>query len=233
MHRTPSRQGSTPAIDLSRNVATRALLRCGAVAGPLYIVVGAIQLLVRPGFDMRVNALSQMSLGDLGWIQTADFALSGALVIAGAFGLRRAVRVGSGAAWGARLVAVYGAGLIAAAIFPADPGFGFPPGTPAGPPTTMSSHALLHFASAGIAFFALIAACFVFARRFASRRQSGRAALSRSTGAFFLVACLGTASGSGLTLFMLGLWAAIILAWVWLSVLLVTVDREWGDGRSR
>jgi len=201
----------------SAETITRALLRCGIVAGPLYIAVGAIQLVIRPGFDVRYNMLSQMALGDLGWIQAANFVVSGLLVLASAIGIRRALRSGSGSTWGARLIAVYGLGLIAAAIFGADPGFGFPPGTPAGPPSTISAHGLLHLVSAAFGFFAIIAACFVFARRFAKAGRLGWATYSVFTGVFFLVAFLGTASGSGLVALTLALWIAIVLAWVWLS----------------
>jgi hypothetical protein len=200
-----------------QDTVTTALLRCGVIAGPLYIIVGAIQVLIRPGFDVRYNVLSQMALGDLGWIQTANFAVSGLLVIAGAIGIARAIRSGRGATWAPRLIAVYGAGLVGAAIFSADPGFGFPPGAPAGMPATMSTHALIHFALGGIAFFSIIGACFVLARRFAKNGEHGWARYSAFTGAFFLVAFLGTASGSGLVAFTLGLWVGIGLAWVWLS----------------
>jgi len=196
---------------------TKALLICGVFAGPLYGIVGAIQLLTRPGFDVRYNMLSQMSLGDQGWIQVANFLVSGLLVVAGAVGMRRALGSSPASTWGPRLVGVYGLGLIAAAIFSADPGFGFPPGTPAGPPTTMSTHSLLHFVSALFGFFAVIGACVVFARRFAKLGQRGWATFSVVTGVFFLVAFLGTASGSGGVTFTLALWGALALAWVWLS----------------
>jgi len=200
-----------------QNTLTTALLRCGVIAGPLYIIVGAIQVLIRPGFDVRYNVLSQMALGDFGWIQTANFAVSGLLVLAGAIGIGRALRSGRGATWAPRLIGVYGAGLVGAAIFSADPGFGFPPGTPAGMPATMSTHALIHFALGGIAFFSIIGACFVLGRRFAKSGERAWARYSALTGAFFLVAFLGTASGSGLVAFTLGLWIGIGLAWVWLS----------------
>ena len=200
-----------------QNTVTTALLRCGVIAGPLYIIVGAIQVLIRPGFDVRYNVLSQMALGDLGWIQTANFAVSGLLVMAGAIGIGRALHSSRGATWAPRLIGIYGAGLVGAAIFSADPGFGFPPGTPAGMPTTMSTHALIHFALGGIAFFSIIGACFVLARRFGKNGEHGWARYSALTGAFFLVAFLGTASGSGLVAFTLALWLGIGLAWVWLS----------------
>ncbi|MDP9281346.1 MAG: DUF998 domain-containing protein [Chloroflexota bacterium] len=201
----------------STDTLASALLRCGVIAGPLYIIVGAIQVLIRPGFDVRYNVLSQMALGDLGWIQTANFAACGLLVIGGAIGIGRSLNAGRGATWAPRLIGIYGAGLVGAAIFSADPGFGFPPGTPAGAPTTMSTHGLMHFAVAGIGFFAIIGACFVLGRRFAKAGEHRWARYSAFTGAFFLVAFLGTASGSGLVAFTLGLWVAIGLAWVWLS----------------
>src|SRR5438034_5582212 len=92
-HATVRSYGSAEAI-------TRALLRCGIVAGPLYIVAGAIQLVIRPGFDVRYNMLSQMALGDLGWIQVTNFVVSGLLVVASAVGIRRALRSGPGSTWG-------------------------------------------------------------------------------------------------------------------------------------
>ena len=52
------------------------------------------QMLVRDGFDIRRHALSLLTNGDLGWIQILNFVLPGLLVIAGAFGMRRALRWG-------------------------------------------------------------------------------------------------------------------------------------------
>jgi len=196
---------------------TRALLVGGVIAGPFYIEVGAIQILIRPGFDMRVNALSQMSLGALGWIQVTNFVVGGLLVLGSAAGMRRLLQATGGGPWGPILVAIYGLGLIAASVFSADPGFGFPPGTPSGPPHTLSTHGILHFASAGIGFLALIAACLVFARRFSRRGQRGMASYSLFTGIVFLATFAATASGQ--IVFLPGLWVGIFLAWVWLSVL--------------
>ena len=54
---------------------TRALLAGGVVAGPLYMGIGVIEILIRPGFDISRHELSLMSIGDLGWIQIASFRL--------------------------------------------------------------------------------------------------------------------------------------------------------------
>ena len=68
---------------------TRKLLICGALAGPIYIIVGLIQVFIRKGFDPTRHPLSVMSNGESGWIQIANFIASGLLVIACAVGMRR------------------------------------------------------------------------------------------------------------------------------------------------
>ena len=55
------------------------LLACGAVAGPLFIVVGLTQALTRAGFDPVKHPLSLLSVGDLGWIQITNFVVTGLL----------------------------------------------------------------------------------------------------------------------------------------------------------
>ena len=68
---------------------TRVLLLCGVVAGPLYILVGGIEMLTRPGFDPTRHDLSLMSNGDWGGIHSSLLILTGLLTIAGAVGMRR------------------------------------------------------------------------------------------------------------------------------------------------
>ena len=199
--------------------ATRRLLTYGALAGPLYVVVGLLQVLFREGFDIRRHALSLMSNGSLGWIQVANFMLSGLLVIAGAVGLRRSLRGNPGGIWGPILIGIYGLGLIAAGAFVADPMDGFPPGTPLGPPATITQHGSLHFIAGGIGFFALIAACIVFARAFQVRRHAGWAAYSLATGLLFLAGFMSIASGSKQPWVVPAFTVAVIFAWAWLTAL--------------
>ncbi len=160
---------------------TRALLACGVVAGPLYLVVGVTQALTRRGFDITRHDLSLLSNGALGWIQISNLVVSGLLVLVAAVGMRRVLRAGRGRWWGPALVGVYGLGLIGAGIFTADPALGFPPGTPADA-HTISGHGLLHFICGGVGFLALIVACLVLARRFAAVGRRGWAAYSVVTG---------------------------------------------------
>ena len=113
---------------------TRSLLGYGVVAGPFYVGVVLVQALIRPGFNLLRDDASLLSNGALGWIQIANFVLTGAFVLAFAVGIGRALANGRGATWAPRLIAVYGVGLIAAGIFTADPMNGFPAGAPAAAP---------------------------------------------------------------------------------------------------
>lgn len=201
----------------------RAALACGVVAGPIYIVVGVIEMLTRPGFDPTRHDLSLMSNGDWGWIHIAMLVLTGLLTIAGAVGMRLVLRGSRGGTWGPLLVGVYGLGLIGAGFFTADPALGFPPGTPADA-HAVSWHGLLHFVSGGIGFLALIAACFVFARRFAAQRLRGWAVYSVATGVLFFAAFVGIAVGSQakgplLTFVILAFSVAVVLGWAWVSMM--------------
>jgi hypothetical protein len=197
--------------------ATRALLACGVVAGPLYVVTGLTQALSREGFDITRHSWSLLSNGAFGWIQIANFLLSGALVVACAVGLRRTLRSGRGTTWAPRLIGGFGVGLIAAGAFVADPMDGFPVGTPVGAAEHVSWHGVLHFVVAGLAFLSLVAACLVLARRFASLGRRGWAAYSAATGVVFLAAFFGLASGSTQAAVVLAFVVAIVLAWTWIA----------------
>lgn len=148
-----------------RATVTRRLLICGLLAGPVFVAVLAVQLVTRDGFDPGRHPISVLSLGEHGWIQIVNFVLTGALSLAFAVGVRRVLYPGVAGTWGPILIGCYGLGLIIAGIFPGDPGLGFPPGTP----DTIqdpSWHGLVHDVGPPVAFVALIAVCFVFARRF-------------------------------------------------------------------
>src|SRR5262245_38945192 len=177
---------------------TRSLLGYGVIAGPIYVLAVAGQMAIRAGFDPTRHAASQLANGDLGWIQIATFLITGAMTIAAAVGVRRALGAERSSAWVSGLIGVYGVALMVAGIFRADPSDGFPPGTPAGmaEPTW---HGMVHFAVAGIGFVCLVAGCFVFAVRFtrSGERACAWAWFSRFTGAFFAATFFFVASGAG------------------------------------
>lgn len=174
-----SQQSTLPA---SAATQTARLLACGIVAGPLFLTVGLTQAFTRDGFDLSRHPLSLLSLGDLGWVQIANFVVTGALFIACAVGMRRVLRPGRGGTWGPRLVGALGAGLVMAGVFVADAGAGFPPGAPAGAPQ-ISWHGVLHEVGFVLSTLGMLAGCLVFARRFAAQGQWG-----------WVVACVASAA---------------------------------------
>lgn len=193
---------------------TRTLLTYGIVAGPLYVAVGLAQALTREGFDLSKHAWSLLTNGDLGWIQVANFIITGSMIAAGAVGLRRA----SASKWASVLIGAYGLSLVGAGIFRADPAQGFPVGTPE--TTTISWHGMLHFMVGGIGFLCLVVACFILARRLTADGERGLAWFSRITGVFFLAAFAGIASGShGPT--TLAFVAAVLTVCAWLTTISV------------
>jgi len=134
----------------------RELLGCCIIAGPLFVVASLAQASTRTGFDLGRHPISLLSLGSLGWLP------------------------GRGSTWAPRLVAITGVGLIVAGVFTTDAGAGFPPGAPAGAPT-MSWHGVLHEIGFGLSFVGAIAACGVFARRYAALGRRGWAVTAIAT----------------------------------------------------
>lgn len=205
---------------------TRTLLIAGALAGPIYIVVGAAQALTREGFDPTRHALSQLSNGALGWIQIANFVIAGLLVISGALGVRAALRDSSGGRWGPILLMIYGIGLLGAGAFAADPGRGFPPGVSA--PAGISRTGILHFAFGGIGFYALVGACLVFTFRFKRRGEWRWAVFSLATGFGFLASFIAISSGSTSALVLLAFYVAVVWAWIWHAALHFKISHDIG-----
>jgi hypothetical protein len=158
----------------------RRLLGCCIIAGPLFVMTSLAQAFTRTGFDLGRHPISLLSLGSLGWIQVANFVVSGVLYMVGAVGFRDALRPGRGSTWAPRLVAITGVGLIVAGVFSADAGAGFPPGAPAGAPA-MSWHGVLHEVGFGLSFVGALAACGVFARRYAALGRRGWAVAAIAT----------------------------------------------------
>jgi hypothetical membrane protein len=181
---------TTPQAPTTPTNRTRMLLACGIVAGPLFLVVGLVQASTREGFDLSRHPLSLLSLGELGWIQIANFVVTGVLYVACAVGLRRVLHPGRGGTWGPLLVGGLGVGLILAGVFVADAGAGFPPGAPAGAPERLSWHGILHTVGFAVANLGMFVGCLVFARRFAAAKQWGWVAAAVGTAVAVLVLVL-------------------------------------------
>ncbi|MFD1494060.1 MULTISPECIES: DUF998 domain-containing protein [Microbacterium] len=167
--------------------STRPLLLAGAFAGPLFYLSAIVQMLMRPGFDIRIHPLSQLSTGDLGWIQILTFVLAGLGLICLSIGHRRVVTGGLGRAAVPVLVAISGAGFIAAGVFPQDPANGFPLGVAEGPAAEATWHALIHMVAAIVAFTALAVAAIIALVR-AIRERRAAAAIGNGIVAIALLA---------------------------------------------
>ncbi|WP_125777731.1 DUF998 domain-containing protein [Antribacter gilvus] len=202
---------TTPAGDFDTGAAvTRSLLGWGVVAGPFYLVVGLVFALTRPGFDLGRHALSHLMLGEHGWLQTANLALSGLMTLAAAYGFLRAIRSGRGLALGA-LTGVYGLCLVLSAIFPPDPVPGFPPGS-AG--DTFTTSGILHLLFGALGFAALGAAAIthgLWARRQGDRR---RGTLSIVLGILTIVTFFAGAGTGAVGL----IWIGVVIGWAWLAL---------------
>src|SRR5947209_3461250 len=87
---------------------TKSLLGYGVIAGPFYILVVAAQALTRSGFDPTRQEASLLANGALGWIQIANFVVTGAMTIATAVGVRRAIGAGRTSWWAGWFLGAYG-----------------------------------------------------------------------------------------------------------------------------
>jgi hypothetical protein len=202
------------------------------VVGPFYLAVGLAQAFVRDGFDLARHSLSALANGTGGWVQTANFVLSGLMVIAAAMGFRNVLRPQSRVAgW---ILGCFGVSMLVAAVFPADPVDGFPVGTPEGFPTTISTPGLIHFIAGALGFLALAVSCFVVAVAMLRRRNPWMAGLSFLSGvsvvAGFAMPAVLSASGP-----VAGIWFSVVVGWTWLaltSVHLYRAAKLWGPTQS-
>ncbi|MQB01401.1 MAG: DUF998 domain-containing protein [Actinobacteria bacterium] len=140
---------------------TETLLIVGMAAAVVFVAVFLIEGALRPGYDPTYHTVSQLSVGDRGWIQIANFLLMGVAMFAFAVGVNRTLN----AAIGAVLLAVFGLGAIASGVFVTDPMRGYPPGAPTGAAASVTLHSKLHDAVAPPMFLAIFGACLTLAGR--------------------------------------------------------------------
>jgi len=190
---------------------TKSLLGYGVLAGAVFEASILIQGLTRHGFSIAHDDASLLANGPLGWIQVATFLVAGAMTIAAAAGLHRAMA----SRWAPRLIGVYGAGLMAAGPLRADQ-----------KGAHISWHGDGHLLSASVAFLALIAACFVVARYFSRQGRRGLAVYSRVTAVAFGVTFAGVTTGSSSAAIVLPFYAAVLAAFTWLAVVSVHLYRH-------
>src|SRR5215469_10531541 len=159
-------------------VAIRLLLACGAIAALLNIVVLLILGATRPGYNAWIVPDSNLELGDGGWIQITNYIVTGALLLTFAIGMRRILRTGPGSTWGPILLGLYGLTFVVIGPILPDPALGYPPGAS----SALTIHGAIHILFGLLQFTALIAACFVLARRDVALDRRGWAWYSVATG---------------------------------------------------
>ena len=188
----------------------------GAAVAVAFVLVAAVDGWTRPGYRPARHPVSALALGPRGWLQTANFIVCGAGVMAGAAGL-------ADESWPlSASIAVIGLALIASGVFPMDPMRGYPPGTPDATPTRYSRRHRWHDAAGAVVFLAIPVAETI-------------AALTPAVGPLRSYSAVSAAAS--LTLFGVfgqawerdspraGLWQrlAILVGWTWLAVTIIGV----------
>src|SRR5437588_6342776 len=111
-----ARQARARVIDEQQ--ANRVLLACGVIGPPLFIIVFLIEGATRPGYSPWRHYVSQLSTGEGGWVQIANFIMCGLLSLGFALALwSSSPRPARGFAWGPTLLVIFGLDLIVAGIF--------------------------------------------------------------------------------------------------------------------
>ena len=105
--------------------STRSLLLAGTAGPIVFIATVLFQDMTRPGYDPLRQFISVLSLGDEGWLQAANFIVSGVLIAGFGVGLWR-VAGGAPVRGIAVLLVVTGSALAASGLFPPDPQLGYP-----------------------------------------------------------------------------------------------------------
>jgi len=205
----------------NQTLPTRALLACGAVAGPLYVAVTIAEALTRDGFDLRHHRFSWLTTGDLGWIHQSNMVLVGGLTVLFAIGVRQLLRTGRGAVWGPRLLGLLGAAYVVGGLLTADPVIGFPPGTTA-EMVHKTWHGIAQNVSRSASSLFLLAASVVLARWFAAEGHHVWAWFYATAipAVFAALAAVGLALG-----FDGGGLAFLMTPWIWVTALAVHLSR--------
>ena len=212
----------------------RGLLGAGAMAGPLFVSTFIVLGARKTGYDARRHPVSSLALGQEGWLQRANFVITGLLYLGGAAGLAgRSNRV-TGASATAALIAAAGVGLVGSGVFVTDPVGGFPPGRVT--PTQPSRAGRLHGLSALPIFLGIPVAALLSAHRFAKRHDRGWAWYSGASGALMAITFVLFAAAFGQAP-RLAAWGGLIqrisvaTGFGWLTALFVRARQDL-DGRD-
>ena len=205
-----------------QTLSTQVLLACGAVAGPIYVILTLVQALTRAGFDLRRHRFTWLTAGEFGWIHQTNMVLVGVLTVLFAIGMSRMMRTGRGAVWGPLLLGLFGVAYIIGGVLRADPVAGFPPGTtPEMVRTTWQGS--VQNASRGASSILLIATSLVIAGWFAGQGRRGWAWFYGAAipSVFVALTAVGFAIGGNPSAL-----AFLVTPWTWVTALAVHLYRR-------
>jgi hypothetical protein len=195
------------------SVMTQLLLAGGATGAVLFVLVFLVEGATRPGYNAWRQYVSELCLGQRGWVQITNFLVCGPLMLGFAVGLWQALPAGVASGWGPVWVGIFGLGLVCAGLFVGAPN------TPRG---------ILHGLAGMVVFSTLPLASFVLAWRFAGDPAwRGWALYSLVTGIVVLSLFIGTsvvanrAPQGSLVRVPIGLLqrVAILTGWSWIALL--------------
>jgi hypothetical protein len=189
----------------------------------VFVTASVAEGAVRDGYRPLRHPVSSLALGPHGWVQAANFAVTGTLFLAAAAGLSRARSPAASARAGPVLIGAAGAGLIGSAVFPTDPVSGYPPGTPDALPAPTRT-GIVHNLAAIPVFLGLPAAAASYSWRSFRTGQRGFGLYSAGT-AITMLATMALASAgfsqSPRLVSLGGLFqrASIVTGFAWLTAL--------------
>jgi hypothetical protein len=191
----------------------RPLLWAGVVGPPLFVAVFLVDGLIHPAYNPVTDFVSELSRGELGWLQIINFLVLAAALLTFAVGIYWGTRRGPGSVAGAALFALMGTSLVVAGLAVTD----------AHTSTVQTPTGNLHNLSALPAFASLIAACFVFSRRFRGVMRT----YSIVSGVFVLVFLFATFL-VGPPLGIIGVVQRILIigGWAWITILALALHSE-------
>ena len=215
-------------MEATTSSVTRTLLLCGVVSGPLFILTVLVQSFTVPGFDIRVDLISLLSLGMYGFVQIANFTVCGGLDLSYAVGLWRKLHGGPSGTFAPIFIGLHGLLLVVVAVFVTDPSNGFPPGSVT--PTVPSSHGMIHAGGALWVFVTCAAALAVLVRHFLAQRERWWAAYCGASTlgmlAIFFASFTLKASAA------LFLDVSLVIGWMGVSVIAMKLLSEQAETRQ-
>ena len=142
---------------------TEALLVIGVVTALVFLAVLLVEGTLRTGYDPIYHTVSELSLGDRGWIQIASFLQMGVGMLAFALGLNQALDTVAGPIF----LAVFGLGSIVSGVLVPDALRGYPSGVNGG----VTWRGQVHNAAGPVMFIAVLAATLSLAGQLAGAWQ--------------------------------------------------------------